>query len=57
MFFLLYLFLLSGSMKNCLGDLTSGRAFDNGCNCYDSEEARCNSLRGKTVECHCGVRS
>lgn len=45
----------SGSMKNCLGDLTSGRGFDNGCNCFDSEEARCNSLRGKTVECHCGA--
>lgn len=46
---------LPGSIKNCLGDLTSGRAFDNGCCCFDSEEARCNSLRGKTVECHCGV--
>ena len=45
----------SGSTKNCLGDSTSGRAFDNGCCCFDSEEARCNSLRGKTVECHCGV--
>ena len=44
-----------GSIKNCLGDLTSGRAFDNGCCCFDSEEARCNSLRGKTIECHCGV--
>lgn len=45
----------SGSLKNCLGDLTSGRAFDNGCCCFDSEEARCNSLRGKAVECHCGA--
>lgn len=45
----------SGSIKNCLGDLASGRAFDNGCCCFDSEEARCNSLRGKTVECHCGA--
>ncbi|XP_068207877.1 phosphatidylinositol 4-kinase beta [Palaemon carinicauda] len=45
----------SGSIKNCLGDLTSGRAFDNGCCCFDSEEARCNSLRGKTIECHCGA--
>lgn len=45
----------SGSIKNCLGDLTSGRAFDNGCCCFDSEEARCNTLRGKTVECHCGA--
>lgn len=45
----------SGSLKNCLGDLTSGRAFDNGCCCFDSEEARCNSLRGKTIECHCGA--
>ncbi|KAK4315336.1 hypothetical protein Pmani_013427 [Petrolisthes manimaculis] len=45
----------SGSIKNCLGDLTSGRSFDNGCCCFDSEEARCNSLRGKTVECNCGA--
>ncbi|KAG7162169.1 phosphatidylinositol 4-kinase beta-like [Homarus americanus] len=45
----------SGSMKNCLGDLTSGRSFDNGCCCFDSEEARCNSLRGKAIECHCGA--
>ncbi|XP_063613901.1 phosphatidylinositol 4-kinase beta-like isoform X1 [Penaeus indicus] len=45
----------SGSIKNCLGDLTSGRAFDNGCTCFDSEEARCNSLRGKTIECSCGA--
>ncbi|KAK7015186.1 Phosphatidylinositol 4-kinase beta [Halocaridina rubra] len=45
----------SGSIKSCLGDLTSGRAFDNGCCCFDSEEARCNTLRGKTVECHCGA--
>ncbi|XP_076030661.1 phosphatidylinositol 4-kinase beta fwd isoform X2 [Oratosquilla oratoria] len=45
----------SGSIKNYLGDLTSGRAFDNGCCCFDSEEARCNSLRGKTVQCGCGA--
>ncbi|MCL4128231.1 UNVERIFIED_CONTAM: hypothetical protein GTU68_061528, partial [Idotea baltica] len=45
----------SGSVRNYLGDLTSGRAFDNGCMCFDSEEARCNSLRGKTTDCHCGA--
>lgn len=45
----------SGSIKNCLGDLNSGRAFDNGCNCFDSEEARCNALRGKTIDCLCGA--
>ncbi|KAB7505196.1 Phosphatidylinositol 4-kinase beta [Armadillidium nasatum] len=45
----------SGSVRNYLGDLTSGRAYDNGCMCFDSEEARCNSLRGKTTDCHCGA--
>ncbi|KAA0202912.1 hypothetical protein HAZT_HAZT001092 [Hyalella azteca] len=43
------------SAKNCLGDLNSGRSFDNGCSCFDSEEARCNALRGKTIDCHCGA--
>ncbi|XP_018009987.1 phosphatidylinositol 4-kinase beta [Hyalella azteca] len=45
----------AGSAKNCLGDLNSGRSFDNGCSCFDSEEARCNALRGKTIDCHCGA--
>lgn len=27
----------SGSAKNCMGDLHSGRAFDNGCSCFDVE--------------------
>ncbi|KAF2361498.1 Phosphatidylinositol 3-/4-kinase catalytic domain [Trinorchestia longiramus] len=45
----------AGSIKNCLGDLNSGRAFDNGCSCFDSEEARCNALRGKTIDCQCGA--
>ena len=26
----------SGSNKNCAGDLNSGRAFDNGCPCFDA---------------------
>ena len=47
---------LAGSIKSCLGDLNSGRAFDNGCSCFDSEEARCNALRGKSIDCTCGVR-
>ncbi|XP_046630632.1 phosphatidylinositol 4-kinase beta-like [Daphnia pulicaria] len=29
----------SGSTKNCIGDLQSGRAFDNGCTCFDNESA------------------
>lgn len=29
----------SGSTKNCIGDLQSGRAFDNGCTCFDAESA------------------
>uniref|UniRef100_A0A6A7FW27 Phosphatidylinositol 4-kinase beta n=1 Tax=Hirondellea gigas TaxID=1518452 RepID=A0A6A7FW27_9CRUS len=45
----------AGSIKNCLGDLNSGRAFDNGCSCFDSEEARCNALLGKTIDCLCGA--
>lgn len=61
-FLVLYLYIskkilifIVGSSKNFMGDLTSGRAFDNGCTCFDSEEARCNSFRGKTTDCHCGV--
>ena len=29
----------SGSTKNCVGDLNSGRAFDNGCTCFDTDGA------------------
>lgn len=34
-----------------LGDLTSGRAFDNGCSCFESCKAAVNDLRGKKTHC------
>ena len=37
--------------KLSLGDLTSGRAFDNGCSCFDSCKAAVNDLRGKKTNC------
>ncbi|KAL4217995.1 Phosphatidylinositol 4-kinase beta [Mactra antiquata] len=37
------------------GDLASGRAFDNGCVCHQSNEGMKNDLTGKEVTCHCGA--
>jgi hypothetical protein len=37
--------------KLTLGDLTSGRAFDNGCTCFDSCKAAVNDLKGKRTYC------
>ncbi len=37
--------------KLSLGDLTSGKAFDNGCSCFDSCKAAVNDLKGKTTYC------
>ena len=34
-----------------LGDLTSGRAFDNGCGCFESCKAAVNDLKGKKTNC------
>jgi hypothetical protein len=45
----------ANSMKALCGDLTSGRAFDNGCTCFDSEEGVLSDLKGMSIECHCGV--
>ena len=42
-------------MRCYLGDISSGRAFDSGCSCYDSAEGKCNDLLGRRVDCHCGV--
>ena len=39
----------SGNVQMLAGDLSSGRAFDNGCTCQHSE------LAGRHVECHCGA--
>lgn len=36
-----------------LGDLTSGRAFDNGCDCFTSCQAAVNELRGDSTHCTC----
>ncbi|XP_037081607.1 phosphatidylinositol 4-kinase beta-like, partial [Pollicipes pollicipes] len=45
----------TGSMRCYLGDVSSGRAFDSGCTCYDSHEGQCNDLLGRHVQCHCGA--
>ena len=34
-----------------LGDLTSGRAFDNGCACFESCKAAVNDLKGRKTYC------
>lgn len=37
----------------CLGDLSSGRAFDNGCRCFESVRNTVNDLRGQRTACTC----
>lgn len=39
--------------KVCLGDLSSGRAFDNGCICFESCLGVVNDLRGRRTHCSC----
>ena len=34
-----------------LGELSSGRAFDSGCQCFDSCRAAVNELRGRKTHC------
>ncbi|XP_046409330.1 phosphatidylinositol 4-kinase beta [Neodiprion fabricii] len=41
--------------KVSLGDLSSGRAFDNGCTCFDSCQGIVNDLRGQKTDCFCGA--
>lgn len=41
--------------KLCLGDLTSGRAFDNGCVCFESVRGTVNDLLGHKTVCVCGA--
>ncbi|KAK0181992.1 hypothetical protein PV327_000167 [Microctonus hyperodae] len=41
--------------KVSLGDLSSGRAFDNGCTCFDSCQGVVNDLRGQKTECVCNA--
>ncbi len=43
------------TMKPQTGDLTSGRAFDSGCRCYESSEGVLNDLLRRRTECHCGA--
>jgi hypothetical protein len=38
-----------------LGDITSGRAFDNGCQCFNSQRGVVNQLRGDIHHCTCGA--
>lgn len=39
----------------CLGDLSSGRAFDNGCVCFESVRGTVNDLLGQQTVCSCGA--
>lgn len=45
----------AGRHRLQLGDLMSGRAFDNGCQCLDSRHAAVNELRGESTVCVCGA--
>lgn len=47
--------LLLPPMKLCLGDLSSGRAFDNGCVCFESQRGAVNDLLGQQTVCSCGA--
>lgn len=42
-------------VKLCLGDLGSGRAFDNGCLCFESQRGAVNDLLGQETLCSCGA--
>lgn len=42
-----------GLPRNCLGDLTSGHGFDNGCICFDQGQ---NDFKPDRIECSCGVK-
>lgn len=46
---------LMPSVKLCLGDLSSGRAFDNGCVCFESQRGAVNDLLGQQTVCSCGA--
>lgn len=39
----------------CLGDLSTGRAFDNGCTCFESVRGTVNDLLGHKTVCSCGA--
>lgn len=50
------------SSRSVLGDLSSGRAFDNGCRCFSETQTSCSfclpaqvSKQVSLIECHCGA--
>uniref|UniRef100_A0A2M4A716 Phosphatidylinositol 4-kinase beta n=1 Tax=Anopheles triannulatus TaxID=58253 RepID=A0A2M4A716_9DIPT len=45
----------SSSRPVCLGDLSTGRAFDNGCVCFESVRGTVNDLLGQQTVCSCGA--
>lgn len=45
----------NSAAKLCLGDLSTGKAFDNGCFCFDTCQGVVNDLRGKKTDCCCSV--
>lgn len=42
-------------VRLCLGDLSTGRAFDNGCICFESVRGTVNDLLGQKTVCTCGA--
>lgn len=42
-------------VKLCLGDLSTGRAFDNGCLCFETQRGAVNDLLGQQTVCSCGA--
>lgn len=46
---------LQPPVRVCLGDLTTGRSFDNGCLCFESVRGTVNGLLGQKTLCHCGA--
>lgn len=42
-------------VRLCLGDLSTGRAFDNGCSCFESVRGTVNDLLGHKTVCTCGA--
>lgn len=42
-------------VRLCLGDLSTGRAFDNGCTCFESVRGAVNDLLGCKTVCKCGA--
>lgn len=42
-------------VKLSLGDLSSGRAFDNGCLCFETQRGAVNDLLGQQTVCSCGA--